>query len=74
MGLSEQEFNTFQISPQENWISQTFPTGSKPLFMIKTQDKESKYSLKLNTNYMIYWNNEKKKYVLSKVKTNWDFF
>ena len=70
LGLSEEEFSNFQIFPQENWISPTFPAGSKPLFRIRTQNKESKYSLRLNTNYLIYWNNKKKKYDLSKVKTS----
>lgn len=69
LGLSNAELRDFEIFAQENWISPTYPIGSKPLFLIKTQDKESKYTLKLNTNYLIYWNNKKKKYDLSKVKT-----
>ena len=68
IGLNEQNLQTFMIRSQEKWIGPTFPQGSKPLFRMKTDQKETKYSLRLNKTYMIFWNTRKKSWDLKSVK------
>ena len=68
IGLNEQNLQTYMIMSQEKWIGPTFPLNSKPLFRIKTDQKETKYTLRLNKTYMIYWNSRKKAWDLKSVK------
>jgi hypothetical protein len=68
IGPNEQNLQTYMIMSQEKWIGPTFPLNSKPLFRIKTDQKETKYTLRLNKTYMIFWNTKKKSWDLKSVK------
>jgi hypothetical protein len=68
LGLQKTDLTSYTIAAQEQWISPTFPAGAKPFFILKAKNKERHYTLKLNTAYMIYWNNKKNYWDLKQVK------
>jgi hypothetical protein len=68
LGLDTGHFQNYSIVSQEKWLSPTFPLNARPLFVIKTDNREVKYTLKLNSTYMIFWNNKKKYWDLKKIK------
>ncbi|KAA5542518.1 hypothetical protein [Adhaeribacter rhizoryzae] len=70
LGPNKRDVKAYSISSQENWISPNYSVKSKPVFRIKTAEKTKKYSVKLNNKYMIFWNNPKKAWDLTKVKTD----
>lgn len=70
LGPNKKDVKAYSIASQENWISPNYPVKSKPVFRIKTAEKTEKYSVKLNNKYMIFWNNQKKTWDLTKVKTD----
>lgn len=67
LGLTTYDLKAYLIKSQEKWTSPTFPIRSKPITIIKTNDNEVKYTLRLNTTYMIFWDNRKKYWNLTKV-------
>lgn len=68
LGLIRNDLYAYLIRSQEKWISPTFPLNSRPLLIVKTNTIEKKYTLQLNKTYMIFWNNKKKYWDITKVK------
>ena len=59
LGKDSLSLFSHEIKANEKWISPTFTPGSKLVFYLKTNEKELRYTLRLNTTYLLFWNRNK---------------
>ena len=69
IGQKVEDLKWVTVKANEKWISQAFPSKPRPIFVMKTNNSEVRYNLKLNSTYILFWNAVKKYYDLKVVKT-----
>ena len=66
LGVSTLKMDTFKLKEKEVWLSPVY--NRDPTIKLQTQNKVIAYQLKLDNNYMIFWNDKKKYWDIQKTK------